>query len=57
MKVIAEIVSLSGYESQAERVFMASIYAKSRKETLSPADQNALAKLAAQIKKAAKGGR
>jgi hypothetical protein len=40
-----------------ERVFMASIYAKSRKETLSAADQNVLAKLAAQIKKAAKGGR
>ena len=43
--------------AEPERVFMASIYAKSRKETLSPADQNALAKLAAQIKKAAKGGR
>jgi RelE toxin of RelE / RelB toxin-antitoxin system len=39
------------------RVFMASIYAKSRKETLSAADQNVLAKLAAQIKKAARGGR
>jgi hypothetical protein len=43
--------------AEPERVFMASIYAKSRKETLSPADQNVLAKLAAQIKKAAKGGR
>ena len=39
------------------RIFMAAIYAKSRKETLSAADQNVLAKLAAQIKKAAKGGR
>ena len=40
-----------------ERIYMAGIYAKSRKETLSAADQNVLAKLAAQIKKAAKGGR
>ena len=39
------------------RIYMAAIYAKSRKETLSAADQNVLAKLAAQIKKAAKGGR
>ena len=39
------------------RIYMASIYAKSRKETLSAADQNVLARLAAQIKKAAKGGR
>ena len=39
------------------RIYMAAIYAKSRKETLSPADQNVLARLAAQIKKAAKGGR
>jgi hypothetical protein len=36
------------------QIYMAAIYAKSRKETLSGADQNALAKLAAQIKKAAK---
>jgi len=43
--------------AEPERVFMASIYAKSRKETLSTADRNVLAKLAAQIKKAAKGGR
>jgi hypothetical protein len=35
---------------------MAAIYAKSRKEALSAADQNLLARLAAQIKKAAKGG-
>ncbi len=34
---------------------MADIYAKSRKENLSGADRNALAKLAAQIKKAARG--
>ena len=39
------------------RIYMAAIYAKSRKETLSAADQNVLARLAAQIKKAAKGGR
>jgi mRNA-degrading endonuclease RelE of RelBE toxin-antitoxin system len=38
------------------RVYMAAIYAKSRKETLSGADRNVLARLAAQIKKAAKGG-
>jgi hypothetical protein len=38
-------------------IYMAAIYAKSRKETLSRADQNVLAGLAAQIKKAAKGGR
>ena len=38
------------------RIYMAAIYAKSRKETLSAADQNVLAKLAAQIKKAARGG-
>ncbi len=42
---------------ERERIYMAAIYAKSRKETLSAADQNVLAKLAAQIKKAAKGGR
>jgi hypothetical protein len=39
------------------RIYMAAIYAKSRMETLSAADQNVLAKLASQIKKAAKGGR
>lgn len=38
------------------RIYMAAIYAKSRMETLSAADRNVLAKLAAQIKKAAKGG-
>ena len=38
------------------RTYMAAIYAKSRKETLSAADQNVLARLAARIKKAAKGG-
>jgi len=36
---------------------MAAIHAKSRKETLSGSDQNLLAKLAAQIKKAARGER
>jgi hypothetical protein len=39
------------------RIYMADIYAKSRKETLSAADQRALARLAAQIKKAVRGGR
>jgi hypothetical protein len=39
------------------RIYLAAIYAKSRQETLSAADQNVLAKLAAQIKNAAKGGR
>jgi hypothetical protein len=39
------------------RIYMAAIYAKSRMQTLSAADRNVLAKLAAQIKKAAKGGR
>ncbi len=43
--------------AEPERVYMASIYAKSRKETLSAADRNVLAKLAAQIKKVTKGGR
>ena len=37
------------------RIYMAAIYAKSRQETISAGDQNALAKLAAQIKRAAKG--
>lgn len=40
----------------SERIYMASIYAKSRKQTLSTADEKVLAKLAVQIKKAAKGG-
>jgi mRNA-degrading endonuclease RelE of RelBE toxin-antitoxin system len=39
------------------QIFMAAIYAKSRQETFSAADQNVLATLAAQIKKATKGGR
>ena len=39
------------------RIYMAAIYAKSRKDTLSAADQNVLARLAAQIKRAEKGGR
>jgi mRNA-degrading endonuclease RelE of RelBE toxin-antitoxin system len=38
------------------RIYMAAIYAKAQKQTLSAADQNVLAKLAGQIKKAAKGG-
>jgi hypothetical protein len=36
---------------------MAAIYAKSRKDNLSAADRDVLARLAARIKKAAKGGR
>jgi len=36
-------------------IYMASVYAKSRKETLSAADRNALSRLAARIKKEAKG--
>ena len=43
--------------AEPERVYMASIYAKSRKETLSAADRNVLANLAARIKRAMKGGR
>ena len=39
------------------RIYMAAIYSKLRKDTLSAADQNVLARLAAQIKKAAKGRR
>ncbi len=39
------------------RIYMAAIYAKSRKETLSAFDQKVLGRLAAQIKKAARGGR
>ena len=35
---------------------MAAIHSKSRKEILSAADRNMLARLAARIKKAAKGG-
>jgi hypothetical protein len=39
------------------RIYMAAIYAKSRKATLSAADGHVLARLATQIKNAAKGGR
>jgi hypothetical protein len=39
------------------RIYMAAIFAKSRQENLSAADQNVLTRLAAQIKKSAKGGR
>ena len=38
------------------RIYMAAIYAKAQKESLSAADQKVLAKLAVQIKNAAKGG-
>jgi hypothetical protein len=37
------------------RIYLASIYAKSRKQTLSAADRNVFAKLAAHIKGAMKG--
>lgn len=39
------------------RIYMASIYAKSRKENLSAADQHVLERVATQIKKGAKEGR
>jgi mRNA-degrading endonuclease RelE of RelBE toxin-antitoxin system len=45
------------YLAEPGRIYMAAIYAKSRKETLSEADQNVLRKIATQIKKASKGGR
>jgi hypothetical protein len=45
------------FVSAAGRIYMAAIYPKSRKDNLSAADQNALAKVAVEIKKAAKGGR
>ena len=38
-------------------IYMAAIYAKARKQTLSAADQQVLAKIAAQIKKSASRGR
>jgi hypothetical protein len=37
------------------RVYRATIYAKAKKDTLSAADQNVLARLGAEIKKTAKG--
>jgi mRNA-degrading endonuclease RelE of RelBE toxin-antitoxin system len=43
--------------SEPGRIYMATIYAKGRQETLSAADRNVLATLAAEIKRAAKGGR
>jgi len=39
------------------RIYMAAVYAKSRKESLSAFDHKVLGRLAAQIKKAARGGR
>ena len=45
------------FVAETPLIYMALIYAKSRKETLSAADQNGLAMLAAQIKRTAKGGR
>jgi hypothetical protein len=43
--------------AEAGCLYMAAIYAKSQLETLSTADQNVLKRLAAQIKKAARGGK
>ena len=37
------------------RIYMVSVFAKSRKQTVSPADRNALAKIAAAIKKELRG--
>jgi hypothetical protein len=42
--------------ARPEQIYMAAMYAKARKETLSASDQKALAKLATHIKNAAKGG-
>ena len=42
------------YLAEPGRIYMAAIYAKSRMENLSAADHNALAKIAAEIKKATK---
>jgi len=39
------------------RIYMAAVFAKSRKENLSASDQHVLEKLAAQIKKGAREGR
>jgi len=44
------------YQAEPGRIFMAMIYSKSRKETLSSADQIALARLAGLIRKASKKG-
>jgi hypothetical protein len=43
--------------AEPRRIYMASIYAKSRQSNLSQADQNCLAAIAAVIKKEAKGVR
>lgn len=45
------------FVAEPGQIYMAAIYAKSRKETLSASDQKALAKLAAQIKHASRGAR
>ena len=50
LRVVYYFLSATG------RIYMAAIYAKSRKDTLSASDQNVLARLAARIKKAAAGG-
>ena len=50
MRVIYFFLSAPG------SIYMASVYAKSRKESLSAADKIVLARLASQIKRAAKGG-
>jgi hypothetical protein len=43
------------FVAEPGRVYMAAIFAKSRKQNLSAADEKVLAKLAAHIKKASKG--
>lgn len=48
--------SIYFFLAEPGRIYMAAIYSKSRKEALSEADQNVLAKIAAQIKRAAKEG-
>jgi hypothetical protein len=45
------------FVAEPARIYMAAIYAKSRMANLSRADHNVLAKLGAQIKRAAKGAR
>jgi mRNA-degrading endonuclease RelE of RelBE toxin-antitoxin system len=43
------------FRSEQGTVYMAAIFAKSRKENLTEADKTSLAKLAAQIKRSSKG--
>jgi hypothetical protein len=45
------------FAAEGGRIYMASIYAKSRKENLSAADRTVLSRIAGEIKKAMKGDR